>query len=54
MTFYVLICRDCGDGDAAIPMPFETPEARGEWAAAHTKGTGHERFLVLDQAEEPF
>jgi len=48
-VYYVLVCRDCGDGDQALPIPFETPQARGQWAAAHTRGTGHDRWLVLDQ-----
>jgi hypothetical protein len=47
--WYVLVCRECGNGD--LPMPFESAEARGRWAAAHTKGTGHDRWLVVDQEE---
>jgi hypothetical protein len=48
--FYVLVCRLCGNGD--LPMPFESAEARGKWASAHTKGTGHDRWLVVDQPVE--
>jgi hypothetical protein len=48
-VYYVLVCRDCGDGDDALPIPFESAAARGRWAAAHTQGTGHDRWLVLDQ-----
>lgn len=46
-VFYVLVCRDCGNGD--LPMPFGSPAERGKWAAEHTRATGHERWLVLDQ-----
>ena len=49
--FYVLVCRDCGDGDM-LPMPFESPQARGKWAAEHTRATGHDRWLVKDQPRE--
>ena len=48
-TYYVLVCRDCGDGDDALPMPFGSAEERGKWAAAHTRGTGHNRWFVTDQ-----
>jgi hypothetical protein len=51
-VFYVLVCRQCGDPDRPLPMPFESPAARGQWAAAHTKGTGHDRWFVLDQPAE--
>jgi len=47
MTFYVLVCRDCGNGD--LPMPFGSTAERGKWAAQHTRATGHENWLVLDQ-----
>ena len=50
--FYVLVCRDCGDGDDMLPMPFESPQARGKWAADHTRATGHDRWLVKDQPRE--
>jgi hypothetical protein len=43
--FYMLTCLEC-EGELAIP--FESPEARGEWSAAHTKGTGHDRWIILD------
>lgn len=42
--YYVLRCLDCG-GD---PIIFPTPQERGAWAAAHTQGTGHERWHVMD------
>lgn len=49
--FYVLVCRQCGDGD--LSMPFESAAARGRWASEHTKGTGHDRWFVEDQDREP-
>jgi hypothetical protein len=54
-TFYLLVCRECADGDPDGPpiMPFPSPAARGKWAAAHTKGTGHDRWWVKDERREP-
>jgi hypothetical protein len=49
-VFYLLVCRECGDGEDALVMPFESAEARGKWAAAHTRGTGHDRWFVKDEA----
>ena len=46
-TFYLLVCRECGDGD--LVMPFGSPEERGKWASGHTKATGHDRWWVKDQ-----
>lgn len=51
--FYVLGCRQCGDPDRPLLMPFESPEARGRWAAGHTRLTGHDRWLVIDQPKPP-
>lgn len=53
--FYVLVCRQCGDPDRPLPMPFGTQDERGQWASEHTKATGHDQWLVLDQQapEEP-
>jgi hypothetical protein len=48
-VFYVVVCRQCGDPDHPLPMPFSSPAERGHWAAEHTKGTGHDRWFVLDQ-----
>lgn len=45
-TFYLLICRECGNGD--LVMPFGSPAERGKWAAAHTTGTGHDRWFVTE------
>ena len=47
-TFYLLVCRDCGDGD--LVMPFDSPAERGKWAAAHTGATGHDRWFVTESA----
>ena len=49
---YVLVCLDCGEGDDMLPMPFPSAETRGKWATAHTKGTGHARWIVQDQPRE--
>jgi hypothetical protein len=51
-VFYVLICRECGDPDKPLPMPFESPAERGKWAAAHTAATGHDSWFVIDQTED--
>ena len=45
-VFYLLVCRECGNGD--LVMPFSGQEERGKWAAAHTRGTGHNHWLVTD------
>jgi hypothetical protein len=45
-TFYLLVCRECGNGD--LVMPFDSPAERGKWAAAHTRGTGHDRWFVTE------
>lgn len=44
--FYLLICRECGDGD--LVMPFDSPAERGKWAMGHTRGTGHCRWFVTE------
>lgn len=49
-TWYILVCRECSP-DLDMPMPFATPKERGEWASDHTRGTGHNNWLVLDQDE---
>lgn len=48
-TFYLLVCRDCGDPDRPLPIPFESPAARGKWASEHTRATGHDRWIVKDE-----
>jgi hypothetical protein len=44
--FYLLVCRECGNGD--LVMPFGSPAERGKWASGHTKGTGHDRWFVTE------
>jgi len=43
--WYLLLCRECATN---IPMIFGSASERGKWAAAHTKGTGHDKWVVLD------
>lgn len=45
-TFYLLTCRECGNGD--LVMPFGSEEERSRWAGAHTRGTGYDRWHVTD------
>jgi hypothetical protein len=49
MIFYLLVCLECGEGDDALIMPFDNAEARGKWAAVHTRETGHDRWYVEDE-----
>ena len=49
-TFYLLVCRDCGDGK--LVMPFASAAERGKWAAEHTEGTGHDNWFVKDDGED--
>jgi hypothetical protein len=49
--FYLLVCLECSDLDRPLVMPFDSAEARGKWAAAHTKGTGHDRWYVEDEEQ---
>lgn len=50
--WYLLVCRECGDGADALVMPFASEAERGRWAGAHTRGTGHDRWRVLTQDDE--
>lgn len=43
---YLLVCRQCGNGDLVIP--FDSPEARGKWAAAHRDSTGHDQWRCAE------
>jgi hypothetical protein len=52
-TFYMLFCRACDGGGLPLPLPFPSAEARGQWAAAHTQGTGHDSWLVFEQRVRP-
>jgi hypothetical protein len=48
-TFFLLNCLECDEASGrALEIPFGSPADRGKWAAAHTKGTGHQRWRVLD------
>lgn len=51
--WYVIDCKECDEGGVALPIPFDTPEARGRWAADHRNATGHDRWLVIDHPREP-
>lgn len=46
---YLLVCLECSEGSDALILPFDSAEARGKWAAAHTKETGHDRWYVEDE-----
>jgi hypothetical protein len=48
-TFYLLACRECGDPEHPLIMPFASAEERGKWASEHTEGTGHDRWWVKDE-----
>jgi hypothetical protein len=49
-VFYLLVCLECEvEPTRPSPIPFESAEARGKWAAEHTRGTGHERWWVEDE-----
>lgn len=47
-TWFVIICRLCSPDYVNNVIPFESAEARGKWAAEHTRGTGHDSWIVLD------
>lgn len=49
---YLLVCRQCASDSKALPVPFESAQARGQWAAEHTRGTGHVRWLVMDKKQD--
>lgn len=45
----IIVCRTCSTtADMVALIPFSDYAARGKWAAAHTKGTGHDSWLCLD------
>jgi hypothetical protein len=47
-AFYLLACRECGDPEKPLIMPFGSAAERGKWASEHTQGTGHDRWWVKD------
>jgi hypothetical protein len=52
IRFYVIRCLECDDAAGSpLDMPFGTARERGQWATAHTKATGHQRWLVVDVPE---
>lgn len=51
--FYLLWCKVCEpEQEANNAIPFESPAARGKWAAAHAKALGHDSWLVIDHEPE--
>lgn len=51
MTFYLLRCLTCDEwGGRDLVIPFGSESERGKYAAAHTKGTGHDRWNVWTAA----
>lgn len=46
-TAYLIVCRECAEAEPTV-VPFDTPEARGKWAAAHRDATGHDLWWVKD------
>jgi hypothetical protein len=58
MKYYLLLCKECAieaslkaepDSPLPLPIPFASQAERGEWASKHTRGTGHDKWLVLEQ-----
>jgi hypothetical protein len=52
-VFYLLACRECGDPERPLVMPFGSAAERGRWASEHTRATGHDRWWVKDHVREP-
>jgi|ERR1035441_3395655 hypothetical protein len=48
-TFYLLACLECGSPERPLPMPFGDQAERGKWASEHTRGTGHDLWLVWEE-----
>lgn len=46
--WFVIFCKECDEGGEPLPIPFDSPEARGKWAAEHKNGTGHDQWTVID------
>lgn len=49
---YYVMCRECGDGTKPIG-PFASEQARAAWQVQHSRQTGHSRWLVRDQPDDP-
>lgn len=47
--WYVLYCRQCDEDSYPMAIPFASARERGQWATEHTKGTGHNRWIVVDE-----
>jgi len=52
LIWYLLVCRECESAERPLPMPFTTAAERGRYAAEHTRGTGHDRWIVLDEERD--
>lgn len=51
--FFLLWCKVCTpDPQPGNAMPFDSAAERGKWAGAHTRGTGHDSWLVIDTPEK--
>jgi hypothetical protein len=44
-TVFLLLCREC---TTDVPIPFDSAEARGKWAAGHRDATGHDTWWSHD------
>ena len=51
-AWFLLVCRECwpeATHESVVgEMPFVSAEERGRWADEHKRGTGHDRWIVLD------
>jgi hypothetical protein len=47
---FLLLCRECSTD---VPIPFDSAEARGKWAAGHRDATGHDTWWVHDHTPTP-
>lgn len=52
MLGYYVMCRECGDGTKPVG-PFPTEQARAAWQVRHSHETGHSRWTVRDQPDDP-
>lgn len=55
--WFVAICRTCWPEAQLVPdvrlvgeMPFRSVAERGKWCGEHTRGTGHDSWLLLETA----